>query len=146
LKTLVVDASVAVKWILPETDGEEDVDPAMALLIAFQRDKVSLLQPPHWLAEVTAVIARLRPDLTEEATTLFHALDLPVVDDLDIYLRGCALATELHHHLFDTLYHAVALERGATFITADTRYWRKARSKGAIQLLREMDLVGADTP
>jgi len=141
LRPLVVDASVAVKWVVPETDGEEDVGPAMALLTAFQRGKVSLLQPPHWLAEVTAVITRLRPSLASEATTLFHALDLPVVDDLDVYLRGCALATELHHHLFDTLYHALALEKGAIFITADTRYWRKARSHGAIQLLRELDLA-----
>jgi len=139
----VVDASVAVKWAVPETDGEEDVGPAMALLTAFQRGEVSLLQPPHWLAEVAAVIARLRPSLAAEAITLFHALDLPVVDDLDVYLRGCALATELHHHLFDTLYHAVALEKGATFITADTRYWRKARSQGAIRLLRELDLDSA---
>jgi len=142
--TLVVDASVAVKWVLPETDAEEDVGPAMALLTAFQRDTVGLLQPPHWLAEVAAVIARLRPEIAAEATTLFHALDLPVVDDLDVYLRGCALATELHHHLFDTLYHAVALEKEATFITADTRYWRKARSKGAIQLLRGLDLADGE--
>ncbi len=142
----MVDASVAVKWVLPEMDGEADIDQAMALLTAFQRGEVGLLQPPHWLAEVAAVIARLRPTLAAEATTLFHALDLPVVDDLDVYLRGCALATELHRHLFDTLYHAVALERGATFITADACYWRKASSQGAIQLLRELDLDGAGAP
>lgn len=146
MSTLVVDASVAVKWALPETDGEEDVAQALALLTAFQRSKVNLLQPPHWLAEVTAVIARLRPEIAAEATTLFHTLDLPVADDLEVYLRGCTLATELHHHLFDTLYHAVALEKGATFVTADTRYWRKARSHGAIRLLRELDLGGANGP
>jgi len=140
LSLLVVDASVAVKWVVPETDGEEEVAQALALLTAFQSDEVRLVQPPHWLAEVTAVIARLRPEIAADATTLFHALDLPVADDLDVYLRACTLATELHHHLFDTLYHAVALEKGATFVTADTRYWRKARSQGAIQLLRELDL------
>ena len=44
----------------------------------------------------------------------------------------------MHHHLFDTLYHAVALENSNTMlITADDNYCKKAQALGRIQALRE---------
>lgn len=43
-------------------------------------------------------------------------------------------------HLFDTLYHAVALEtEGAVLVTADERYYSKARRVGGVRLLREWE-------
>jgi hypothetical protein len=43
------------------------------------------------------------------------------------------LSVELKQHLFDTYYHAVALETpDAILITSDTRYLRAARGKGRI--------------
>lgn len=45
------------------------------------------------------------------------------------------------HHLFDTLYHAVALHTpGAVLITADARYYAKARLEGQISLLEDFSL------
>jgi len=41
------------------------------------------------------------------------------------------------HHLFDTLYHAVALEEGATLVTADAAYFAKAKDLGGIELLAD---------
>jgi predicted nucleic acid-binding protein len=43
----------------------------------------------------------------------------------------------LRQHLFDTLYHAVALETGATLVTADERYYETARGEGNITLLSD---------
>ncbi len=49
-----------------------------------------------------------------------------------------SVAVKLNHHLFDTLYHAVALGTPATtLVTADLRYFRKARRFGAICPLAE---------
>lgn len=46
------------------------------------------------------------------------------------------LTVRYQHHLFDTLYHAVALHTpGAVLITADERYYAKARLEGQISLL-----------
>lgn len=51
---------------------------------------------------------------------------------------ACTLATDLDHHLFDTLYHAVALDvAGAILVTADNRYLRKAKQVGRICALHE---------
>jgi predicted nucleic acid-binding protein len=47
------------------------------------------------------------------------------------------LAIDLHHHLFDTLYHAVALETESVLVTADGRYLAKARDLGQIMHLAE---------
>ena len=49
------------------------------------------------------------------------------------YARAISLATQLNHHLFDTLYHALALETPiARFVTADRRYFAKAQHLGQI--------------
>lgn len=130
---VVVDASVTVKWLLPEQPGETDGAEALALLDAVRNNQVQLVQPPHWLAEVGAVLARLDPVLAKPAVALLHALESPVKDEAEIYASGIDLAVELNHHLFDTLYHAVALSGFAdTLITSDLRYFRKARRKGGI--------------
>jgi hypothetical protein len=50
---------------------------------------------------------------------------------------------ELNHHLFDTLYHAVALKVPDTlFITADTQYFRKAAKLGHIIELKDFSQTG----
>lgn len=129
---LVVDASVAVKWVLPDPAIESDTDRAAALLNAFRENRLELIQPPHWLAEVAAVISRLRPEVADEAADLLDALELSVEADAEIYKRASRIARQFDHHLFDTLYHALALERDAVLVTADDRYLRKAGALGGI--------------
>jgi predicted nucleic acid-binding protein len=129
---VVVDASVIVKWILPGAEREAQTGEALALLRAIQSDQVQVVQPPHWLVEVAAVLVRLRPEIAEPALDLLDALELPVAADIAIYRRAERLAAELGHHLFDTLYHAVALEREALLVTADGHYRRKAQRLGAV--------------
>ncbi len=54
------------------------------------------------------------------------------------------MAVRLEHHLFDTLYHAVALnEPDAMLITADVRYYNKAKGIGRIALLENFLLDNA---
>ncbi len=132
---LVVDASVTVKWFLPDSSREPDADRAAELLRAIGDGRVELLQPPHWLAEVTAVIARLRPELAAAAIDLLDAMELATAADAGLYKRASRLAQQLDQHLFDTLYHAVALENDALLVTADDRYLRKAVRLGNIVAL-----------
>jgi predicted nucleic acid-binding protein len=129
---LVVDASVAVKWVFPEPATESDTDRAAELLNAVRQNRVEIVQPPHWLAEVAAVIARLRPDITDEAIDLLDALELAVEADAGIYKRAGRISRQLNQHLFDTLYHALALERDAVLVSADDRYLRKAGALGGV--------------
>ncbi len=99
---------------------------------------MEMVQPPHFIAEVAAVLSRLKPhDVQEDLLDLlqieFRTLDTPAT-----YAKATALAVKLRHHLFDTLYHAVALTTpGATLVTADQQYFARARSEGGIVLLSQ---------
>jgi len=136
---LVVDASVVVKWALPDREAEGDVEAALDVLGRVCDGSVTVLQPPHWLAEVAAVLVRLDPERAARAVGLLYALELPVADDPGVYGLACDLSERLDHHLFDTLYHAVALDAGdARLVTADERYVRKARGLGAILSLADL--------
>jgi len=132
---IVLDASVVVKWAWPDSEDEADVPQALELLEAIRAGKVEPIEPPHWLAEVAAVVTRLRPEIAETTLDLLDAMELPVTTDLAIYKRASRLAAALDHHLFDTFYHAVAFEREATLVTADDRYFRKAKPLGSIMAL-----------
>ncbi|HMB53400.1 MAG TPA: type II toxin-antitoxin system VapC family toxin [Thermoanaerobaculia bacterium] len=121
----VVDASVAVKWFLPDDEAEADADRALALLAALRDGRIEIVQPPHWLAEVAAVAARLRPEIAHHVFRLLDAMELPVADEPEVYETAIDLAVDHQHHLFDTLYHATAVVRQAELVTADDRYHRK---------------------
>jgi predicted nucleic acid-binding protein len=134
---LVVDASVAVKWFFPDAVVEADADKAADLLRSIRDGRVDLVQPPHWFAEVIAVIARLRPDVAVEAIDLLDSMELQTIGDAAIYKRAAQLGLRLDQHLLDTLYHAVAMEEDAVLLTADERYLRKARALGRIMRLND---------
>lgn len=134
----VVDASVAVKWFVSADWAlrEDHLEPALDVLRASSQGTVELWQPPHFLAEVAAVLTRLKPDDAHADIELLAALDIRWAEPTDACAQAIELARQLDHHLFDTLYHALALGLpGATLITADRRYFDKARHLGRITWL-----------
>lgn len=142
MTTWVVDASVAVKWALPGPRGESYQVQALALLQDIRQGNCQVLQPPHWLAEVGAVLTRLAPEHSLDLFQAFLAMELPMTTEWAVYEEACRLAVNLKHHLFDTLYHAVALHSSDTiFITADARYFRKASGLGRIIELKNFPLT-----
>jgi predicted nucleic acid-binding protein len=129
---LVVDASVALKWFLGANPRELDLDQAQVVAAAIERSDTELLAPPHWEAEVAAVLARVEPSLIEEALLLLCDMRPTTIGDMHVLKRAADMSVALNHHLFDTLYHAVALEEGGTLVTADDVYYAKAKDLGAI--------------
>jgi predicted nucleic acid-binding protein len=96
------------------------------------------MQPVHWLAEVASVLVRLNPARAEDDVLMLRALELPVDDSPEVWHRACCLAADLDQHLFDALYHAVALEQAdAVLVTADVRYARAARDQGQVLCLSD---------
>ncbi len=68
---------------------------------------------------------RLNPAGAEEDIAMLQAMDFEVVDDPLILRRASRLAIDLNQPLFDTIYHALALEtRDAVLVTANTRYMK----------------------
>ena len=124
--TLVVDASVAVKWILPE-DGHEE---AVLLQDQYQDEKIDLIAPTLLIAEVANVLWKRarRGELTaHDAQRCFQGFlrDSPILMEsstLEFSALGLALAHG--HPVYDCLYLALALEHRCDLITADQRFFR----------------------
>jgi len=135
---LVVDASVALKWFLRGLPGELHVAEAKAVLSVIGRGTTELFAPGHWTAEVIGVLARTKPGAVDDALIFLDDMRPIVVAGIPVMKRASQLSISLNHHLFDTLYHAVALEEGATLVTADEAYFGKAKGLGAIRLLRDV--------
>jgi predicted nucleic acid-binding protein len=135
---LVVDASVALKWFFQSRDNEADCGLALAILAGIDEGRIQLLQPPHFIAEVAAILAREKP--AEAGNDLLDLLSIEsrFSDEPEIYATAIDLSVRYRHHLFDTLYHAVALHNpGAILITADETYYRKAHGAGRIMRLQD---------
>ena len=140
--TVVLDASVILKWLFEDPTKEPDTEKALALIEAVTHGKLEILQPVHWLIEVAAVAARLTPQTAAQDVELLSAMQFPTSDAPNVLLRATELAIETDHHLFDTLYHAVALEHDdAVLVTADDRYHRKAKRYGKIAALADWERV-----
>ncbi len=133
---LVVDASVALKWFFQERADEADAPAALHILQGYVKGWHSVLQPAHFQAEVCAVLAREAPERMHKNLGNLRALGFPSRDDDLVYWRAMQLSSQLNHHLFDTLYHALALETDdAVLVTADEAYCRKAAVLGRLQPL-----------
>lgn len=138
MRRVTLDASVLLKWYL-RTPDERDLPQATAVLHGLLQERLLLVQPAHCLIEVAAVLVRKRPQqLAVELPDLRALLAQgEIADSKAVLARGLALAASLEHHLFDTLYHAVALEEDATLVTADERYYHKAVALGRVLLLKD---------
>ena len=135
---IVVDASVVVKWFVPEVGDA----PAKALLAAAD----ALVAPE--LARVEVASALIRKGLRQELAgadvqrilrawfgMLLEAqiVLLPNEDDIG---AAAELALQLQHPLPDCLYLALAERLGAALITADRQFARRAQSVSErVQLL-----------
>lgn len=138
MSRLVVDASVSVKWFV-RNPAEARRPRAVAILEGIGENRFEVIQPPHWMAETIAVLARLLPGRVGRAIDLLDAMELPTRAEAADYELASRLSRDLDHHLFDTLYHALALRRDALFLTEDRRYFRKASAMGSIRLLEDFD-------
>jgi predicted nucleic acid-binding protein len=134
----VVDASLAVKWFAEGDRAlrEDHMDPALEILKASTRGALDFYQPPHFPAEVAAVVSRLKPDRAQQYIDDLAQLNITWASPIVAYTRAIDLARQLDHHLFETLYYAVALSiPGAVLVTADRRYFVKAQHVGQIAWL-----------
>ena len=133
-----LDASVALKWFFVDRADEPLVAPAISLLQRFQTGEDRFMCPPHFMAEMAAVLARESPDTANDSVNDLLTMTWGTMADEVAYRRAIALADGLDHHLFDTLYHAVALVHGATLVTADAKYFKKAKTLGAMVWLGQV--------
>ena len=124
---LVVDASVVVKWFLPE------IHSVAALRVA--KSGHTFIAPDLLGAEVANTFWKKhrRDELTnDEASRLIEdlqRLDITMVPHQRLLSKAFALAAGASHPVYDCLYLALAHQSDCHLVTADRRFY-KAFSKG----------------
>lgn len=127
---IVVDASVAVKWFLPEADS------ALAETLLEGGDK--LMAPELIRAEVAAAITRrvrlgtLDPQEAERACKAWQEAVVSgvvtLVSNEECLDEAVRIALDIRHPLQDCLYLALALRLGAQLVSADRRLVERGAS------------------
>ena len=133
--TLVVDASVAVKWVLEEPGSDEAEALIVEELIApplFETECANVLWKAWRRGEISADEAQGKLD---DILSGAVALRQPQLGD------ALALATRLRHPVYDCAYVALAAERRVAFATADRKLANKLKAAGVdVQLV----IIGPD--
>jgi predicted nucleic acid-binding protein len=121
----VVDASVASKWLLPETHAFE----AEKLLSS----DVELLAPDLLYAEIGNVLWKrvVSRDISEEkareAFRQLMAVEIEIIPATFLLEDALALACRYRRTVYDSLYLALAAQRDAGLVTADKRLYNAMR-------------------
>jgi predicted nucleic acid-binding protein len=118
---VVCDASVALKWF--HAEGEEEVEPARALLDAHRGRAIALAVLDLTTYEIGNALLRGHADVTaEQVATVLEALGeiCPAIRPDPAELRLAANLAQRHDlTLYDAAYAAVAEGRNATLATLD---------------------------
>jgi predicted nucleic acid-binding protein len=126
----VVDASVLVKWYLPD---EQFLDQADALLAGYLRGQEALASPHFARYELASAVTRaarlgrISQDDALSALSDFAGLQIAQEHDGDARLAAAtSWAVQLDVSCYDALYLALAEELGLRLVTADSRFQRRA--------------------
>jgi predicted nucleic acid-binding protein len=138
---IVVDASVFNKLFLDEPDRPQ----AQALFRHAIEQDIPLLAPQLLLYEVLSTALHYLVPFAEvhDLLALQRAAGMRLVEpSLAVIKRAHGIATSGnakagHPALEDSLFHALALELGGIFVTADKKHVSKTKSFGGVQLLAD---------
>jgi predicted nucleic acid-binding protein len=128
--TLIVDASVAVKWVVDEPDSD--------LALALYQNESDLAAPTLIVAEVGNTLwKKCRRKLVTERQMALALEALPrflkqLCELPELAPRAGELAVRFDHPIYDCFYLALAQRENAAIVTADERLFaaaRKARIK-----------------
>jgi predicted nucleic acid-binding protein len=133
--TLVVpDASVLLKWVL-RSDDEDDRDRAVALKAAWLAGACQIVVPTLWAFEVGNVLGLKHPTTADKLLGAMINLRMPEETPASYTTEIFRLMRDRSVTCYDAAYHALAIVRGGTMLTADRRYVRKAERAGHLRLL-----------
>jgi len=122
MRSFVIDASVAVKWYIPEPLSEA----AVQYLQLYKKDKARLLAPDLLTIEVGNTLwkkMRTSEITGDDARAILHALTdycpLKLTPSCELMPAALELAIAMGVTVYDSVYIALAIAASAMLVTAD---------------------------
>ena len=135
---IVLDSSVALKWIFADEDG---ADHAARVRDDHISGKNEIAVPSLFFYEIANVLAtkvKLSPEEALEALELISAFEFSVHElDSSDYLEAMTLAMKHKLSVYDASYHVLASRLGCIFLTADRKFGEKMKGLGVAELLEK---------
>jgi predicted nucleic acid-binding protein len=139
--TVVLDASVVIKWFLPEIDREA--------ALRLRDSGESFVAPDHLFAETANAVwkkVRRREITAGEGTEAIERIDraavgIELVSCRELAVEAYKIAIAYGRSVYDAMYLALAKQRNTRLITADGRLFNALAAapdiRPHIELLRE---------
>ena len=132
MKELVLDASVVLKWYLPdEKCGQEALD----ILGQYVAGNVALIAPailPYEVLNALLVaerMCRIEEEVTEEAFDGFLELGIELLDPFLDYAHILSLARSFQRSVYDASYLSLAKRNKVNFVTGDKRLYNAVKDE-----------------
>ena len=123
---LVLDASVAAKWVLPSAD-EPLVDQAVRLFARYVDDQLQFAVPDLFWAEFGNIVwkavrqGRISLPSAEIAIAEMRRREFSTIPSRALLDDAFKIANAFGRSVYDAMYVALAVARSAEFVTADER-------------------------
>jgi len=145
MSTLVLDASVAIKWALPS--AKEDLSSeSVRLLTRYLNSEIDFLVPDIFWAEIGNLLWKTvkhkrwpRAD-TEEIVDQFRSRDFQTVPSQILLPEAWKLACTYDRNIYDCIYVVLAVEAHTQLITADERLANSMAAHFPVRWLGSMSL------
>ncbi len=132
MKELVIDASVILKWYLPD---EEFAQKALNILHRHVSGEIVLYAPtilPYEILNALIVaerMGRVNEEVTKNAFNAFLDLEINFLNPFLDYQGIISLARAFDRSVYDASYLAVANKRDIDFVTGDRRLLNAVRKE-----------------
>lgn len=138
-KSLVIDASVIIKSVLPEK-SEDHTQTANNILQAYSDGKLKIILPVFWSFEVGNILIRKL-----SARNLASKFSILLSGGFEEYkfneeenLTIAQFSQKYSASFYDASYHLLAKFTDSLFVTADKRYYQKFKTDKNIILLDDL--------
>lgn len=131
METLIVDASIAIKWVVEEEGTEAAVD---------LRSRFRFAAPELLIPECANILwkktqrGELMRDEAILAARLLERSGIAFLSMAGLLERATSLAIELSHPAYDCAYLAAAVQTGSRFATADDRLLQVIAGRASSEL------------
>ena len=131
METLVIDASIAIKWVVEEEGSDTAVD---------LRSRFRFAAPELLIPECANILWKKvqRGELTREeavlAAKLLERSGTDLLSMVGLLEETTRLSIELSHPAYDCTYLMAARRTGSRFVTADTRLLRTIAERASSEI------------